>query len=128
MSQEQEKTFWMGHASGLAATVIAHAVLVVMLVAFHGSAGGAISHGTPLVPPPPSIQAKLVKLGRPANTQRTRRETIVATTPDTGIAVSKTNREETKVRPTKAPTKDAVVDEALQRALARAAELGRQGS
>lgn len=126
--QEQEKTFWMGHASGLAATLVAHAVLVVLLVAFHGSAGGATNSGTPVVPPPPSIQAKLVKLGRPENTRRMRRDTIIATTPDTGIALSKTNREETKVRPTKAPTKNAVVDDALQRALAHATELGQQGS
>jgi len=129
MAQTRDKTFWLGHVSGVAATIAAHAVLAVMLVAFHGSAGGAQSSPTTAVPPPPSIQAKLVKLGRPENVRRARRESVVATTPDTGIHLSKTGQEETKVRPTKAqPTKNAAIDDALQRTLARAAEIGQQGS
>lgn len=128
MAQEREKTFWLGHVSGFAATIAAHAVLVVLLIAFHGSAGGAQATNMPVVPPPPSIQAKLVKLGRPENVRRTRQETVVATNPDTGIHLSKTGAEETKVRPTKAPTKNAQIDDALQRTLQRAAELGQQGS
>lgn len=129
MAHRQEKTFWLGHVSGVAATIAAHAVLLVMLVAFHGSAGGATASGAmAVVPPPPSVRARLVKLGRPENVRRARAETVVATSPASGIALSKTGREETKVRPTKTLVKNAAEDDALQRALARAAELGRQGS
>lgn len=130
MAQEADKTFWIGHVTGFVATLFAHAALVVLLVLFHGAGGGAAAAaGMPAVPPPPSIQAKLVKLGRPANVRRTRTESVVATSPQTGIALSKTGREETKQRPTKAPlTKNAVVDDALQRTLAHAAQMGQQGS
>ena len=130
MAHTAERTFWLGHVSGAAVTTAAHAVLVAMLIAFHGSAGVA-AEGMPsvVVPPPPSVRARLVKLGRPANTKRTRTNTIVATSPQTGIALSKTNRAETKERPTKAPiSKNAIDSDALARTLAHAAQLGQQGS
>ena len=125
-----DRTFWVGHVTGLAATVAAHTALVFALVLFHGSAGGA-TNGVPsvVVPPPPAVRARLVKLGRPANTRRTRANTLVATAPQSGIALSRTGREETKVRPTKAPlTKNALDSDALARTLAHAAQLGQQGA
>jgi TonB family protein len=126
--QAKEGTFWLGHVSGIAATIAAHAVLAVMLVAFHGSAGGATSPSAALPPPPPSVQARLVKLGRPENVRRQRADTVVATSPETGIALSKTNEAETKVRPQKTPQKNAAVDDALLKTLRRAEQLGQQGS
>jgi len=127
--QEDDRGFWLAHVGGVAGAIATHVLFVAFLLAFRGDAAGASAVNMPMPPELPAVQARLVKLGRPRDIPRTRRETLVATAPDTGIALSRTNREETKTRPIKAqPSKTAAVDDALARTLRRAAEVGEQGS
>lgn len=121
--------YMAAHVSGAIVSVVAHVAAVIVLLMIHGDAAGGAS-GTPqgFIPPPPAIKARLVKLGRPANTARTRTSTVVSTAPRDDIRLSRTGAEETQKRPNRVQAaKNALDDDALRRTLAHAAALGEQG-
>ncbi|MBI2893174.1 MAG: cell envelope integrity protein TolA [Deltaproteobacteria bacterium] len=122
--------YMAAHVSGAIVSVVAHVAAVIVLLLVHGDAAGRAGAGSPqaFIPPPPAVKARLVKLGRPLNTARTRTSTVVSTAPRDDIHLSRTGAEETQKRTNRVQAaKNALDDDALRRTLAHAAALGEQG-